>query len=226
MSTPMSVRVVPKTYRLTAPSSLDSAAIVIRGDGITVDFAGATLLGTAPGADPDQGAGVAIRIEGGRNITVRNATIRGYKIGILARDVRGLRLIGNDASHNWKPRLYSLIEHESLVYWLSYHQNDKDEWYRYGAAFYLSRVRALKQVPLSKAEADARTRRGKKGDYDIPEAFDIRRWSRQQIWDYDVHAPVAAAVRFRGSLAGIAKQLLPAARVETRQVERLDDGAV
>ena len=135
-----SVRIVPKTYRLGAPASLDSAAIVIRGNGITVDFAGATLLGSAPGASPDQGGGVAIRIEGGRDVTVRNARIRGYKIGILARDVRGLTLTGHDASHNWKPRLLSLIEHESLVDWLSYHQNDKDEWLRYGAAFYLSGV--------------------------------------------------------------------------------------
>ncbi len=135
-----SVRVVPKTYRLFAPTSLDSAAIVIRGEGITVDFAGATLLGAALDALPDQAAGVAIRIDGGRNITVRNAKIRGYKIGILAEGTRGLTLTNNDASHNWKPRLYSLIEHESLVDWLSYHQNDKNEWHRYGAAFYLSGV--------------------------------------------------------------------------------------
>jgi proteasome accessory factor B len=81
--------------------------------------------------------------------------------------------------------------------------------------FYLSRVRALKQIALPKNEAEVRARRGKEGDYDIPDSFDIRRWSRQQIWDYDVHAPVAAAVRFRGSLAGIARQLLPAAQVKT-----------
>jgi predicted DNA-binding transcriptional regulator YafY len=81
--------------------------------------------------------------------------------------------------------------------------------------FYLSRVRALRQVRLPKDEAEVRARRGKEGDYDIPETFDIRRWSRQQIWDYDVHAPVAAAVRFGGSLAGIAKQLLPSAQVTT-----------
>ena len=135
-----SVRIVPKTYRLGAPVSLDSAAILIQGDGITVDFAGATLQGAAPDAAPDRGAGVAIRIEGGRNVTVRNARIRGYKIGILARDVRGLILTGHDASHNWKPRLWSVVEHESLVDWLSYHQNDKDEWQRFGAGFYLSGV--------------------------------------------------------------------------------------
>jgi predicted DNA-binding transcriptional regulator YafY len=81
--------------------------------------------------------------------------------------------------------------------------------------FYLSRVRALKLAVLPRDEADARARRGKKGDYDIPGDFDVRRWSRQEIWDYEVHPPAAAAVRFRGSLARIARQLLPAAHVTT-----------
>jgi predicted DNA-binding transcriptional regulator YafY len=81
--------------------------------------------------------------------------------------------------------------------------------------FYLSRVRSLKTVPLPEDEARARARRAKKGDYDVPDDFDIRRWSRQQVWDYAVHPPVAALVRFRGSLAGIAKQLLPTAVVTT-----------
>lgn len=55
-----------------------------------------------------------MRIDGGRNVTIRNAKIRGYKIAILARGTRDLRLLDNDLSFNWKPRLYSLIEHESL----------------------------------------------------------------------------------------------------------------
>ncbi|HEX9050338.1 MAG TPA: WYL domain-containing protein [Anaeromyxobacter sp.] len=79
--------------------------------------------------------------------------------------------------------------------------------------FYLSRVRALRQIELPADEAAARARRGAAGDYDVPDGFDVRRWSRQQVWDYEVHAPVAATVRFRGSLAGIARQLLPGARV-------------
>ena len=81
--------------------------------------------------------------------------------------------------------------------------------------FYLSRVRSLRLVGLPRDEVKARAKRARKGDYDIPEGFDIRRWSRQQIWDYDVHPLVVAMVRFRGSLAGIAKQLLPAAKVTT-----------
>ncbi len=92
--------------------------------------------------------------------------------------------------------------------------------------FYLSRVRALRLVGLPKDEAEKRAKRGKKGDYEIPETFDIRRWSRQQIWDYDVHPPLAATVRFRGSLSGIAGQLLPTAQVTNdasgARVARLD----
>lgn len=135
-----SVRVAPRTYRLTAAQSLDSAVIVIRGNDLTVDFDGATLEGTPAALDPDRAAGLAIRVEGGRSVVVRNAVIRGYKVGLLARGTRGLTLQGIDASHNWKPRLYSVIEHESLVDWLSYHHNEGQEWRRYGAGLYLEGV--------------------------------------------------------------------------------------
>ncbi|HEU6452976.1 MAG TPA: NosD domain-containing protein [Gemmatimonadaceae bacterium] len=136
-----SVRVVPKRYRLHAPSSLDSAVITIRGSDITVDFTGATMEGIDPQSPPDLATGVAIRVEGGRNVRIRGARVRGYKVAIFARGTRGLTLEGNDLSYNWKPRLYSLVEHESLVDWLSFHHNENDEWLRYGAAIYLADVR-------------------------------------------------------------------------------------
>jgi hypothetical protein len=135
-----SVQVVPKVYRFGAPASLDSAVIVIRGNDITVDFAGAELRGIDPRDDPDLATGVAVRIEGGRNVRLLNARIRGYKVAILARGVRGLTLADNDLRHNWKPRLFSLVEHESLADWLSYHRNEQDEWLRFGAAVYLADV--------------------------------------------------------------------------------------
>jgi len=135
-----STRIVPKTYRLAAPASLDSAVITIRGDDVTVDFQGATLEGMAPETDPDRATGVAIRVEGGRNVRILNARIRGYRVGILARGTQGLTLIDNDVSYTWKPRLFSLVEHESLVDWLSYHHNENNEWLRYGAAIYLDDV--------------------------------------------------------------------------------------
>ena len=136
-----SVRIAPMVYRIAGRASLDSAAITIRGDDVTVDFAGATLEGIAPDSDPDLAAGVGIKVDGGRNVTIRNAHVRGYKLGILARGTRGLSLVDNDLSYNWKPRLYSLVEHESLVDWLSHHHNEKDEWLRFGAAAYLADVK-------------------------------------------------------------------------------------
>jgi nitrous oxidase accessory protein NosD len=133
-----SITVRPGVYRLAAASDLRTPAITIRGTNITIDFNGATLAGAAQTADPDTFAGVGVLIDGGSKVTIRNAVIRGYKVGILARRSPNLHLTHNDLSYNWKQRLYSGIEKESLVDWMSYHQNEKDEWLRYGAAMYLS----------------------------------------------------------------------------------------
>ena len=136
-----SVRIRPGHYALRAPASLDSALITVRGDGVVVDLRGVTLEGSARDAAPDEGQGVAVRIEGGRDVTLRGATIRGYRIAVLARGTRGLTLAENDLSFNWKPRLFSLVGHESVIDWLSFHQNEKREWMRFGAAIYLEDVR-------------------------------------------------------------------------------------
>ena len=132
-----SVTIAPGRY--LAPAG-DSGTIVVRGSGIVLDLTDVELVGSDSTERPDLFAGTAIRIEGGDNVTVRGARIRGYKVGILARGTRGLTLTGNDLSHNWRPRLYSGIERESLVDWLSYHKNEADEWLRYGAAIYLAGV--------------------------------------------------------------------------------------
>lgn len=135
-----SVRVVPKTYRLPAPASLASGTVTIVGDDITVDFAGAVLLGQDTSAAPDRAAGIGVLVKGGHHVRILHARIRGYRFGILARGTVGLTLRDNDVSDTWKPRLFSLVAHESLVDWLSFHHNDHDEWLRYGAGIYLSDV--------------------------------------------------------------------------------------
>lgn len=135
-----SVRVAPGTYRLPGHASLDSALLTVRGRDITVDLRGVTFIGTPPDSAPDAARGTALRIDGGRNVRVRGLTARGYRVGILARDVRGLTLEANDLSYGWKPRLFSLVEHESLADWLSFHRNEQEEWLRFGAGIYLRGV--------------------------------------------------------------------------------------
>jgi nitrous oxidase accessory protein NosD len=133
----------PGTYRLAAKATMDSggALIIVRGNDVTLDLTGVHLIGASESEHPDRAAGVAILVDGGANVTIKGGHIRGYKVAILARGTRTLRLLDNDLSFNWKPRLYSIIEHESLADWLSFHHNEKDEWLRYGAAIYLSDVR-------------------------------------------------------------------------------------
>ena len=135
-----SATVERRVYALRAHASVDSSVIIVRGDNITVDFNGAELRGASLDALPDEAAGVAIRVEGGHNVRLINLRVRGYRVGILATGTRGLTLNNNTLSHNWKPRLYSLVEHESLLDWMSFHHNEKREWLRFGAGVYLDDV--------------------------------------------------------------------------------------
>ena len=135
-----SARVAQRVYELPSIAPADSPIITIRGDNITVDFAGAVVQGMPRDSNPDLARGIAILVDHGHNVRILNARVRGYKVGILARGTTNLSLIDNDLSYNWKPRLFSIIEHESLIDWLSFHHNENDEWLRYGAGAYVAGV--------------------------------------------------------------------------------------
>lgn len=125
----------PGVYPIKS-AAIDQPAIVIRGEGITVDFAGVTLVGSDDAAQPDKFEGLAVKVEG-NNVTVKNLAARGYKIALLARDAQNLTIADCDFSYNWRARMKSTPWQEDLSDWMSYHQNEKDEWLNYGAAVYL-----------------------------------------------------------------------------------------
>ena len=132
-----STTVAPGGYTLRSVD-LDHPAITIRGSNLTVDFSNVVVRGAAAAADPDTFTGLAVFVDGGDNVTIRNLHAHGYKIGVLARRTSRLHITGGDFSYNWKPRLLSLVEHESLIDWMSFHHNDKDEWLQSGAGIYLA----------------------------------------------------------------------------------------
>ncbi len=134
-----SARIRPGVWRIGAPDD-STSVITVRGSDIELDLRGVTLIGSDSSASPDAARGIALRIDGGRRIRVIGGRVRGYRIAIDAQRVRDLSLLGQDLSDNWRPRLWSDSVHESLADWLSYHQNDRREWRRYGAAVYLDSV--------------------------------------------------------------------------------------
>lgn len=132
-----SLKVKRATYKIDGSDGLNTSVIVIEGNNITVDFNNAVLKGSNGKQNPDAFFGVAIQIRNGKNITIKNLTAKGYKIALLARHVEGLTIENCDFSYNYRQHLNSTQEKEDISDWMSYHQNEADEWLRYGAAMYL-----------------------------------------------------------------------------------------
>jgi len=132
-----SVKIKKQTYKLDAPTSMEEALLIIEGDNITVDFNNAVLKGNNLKKNPDEFFGVAILIRSGNNITIKNLKARGYKVALMAKGITNLTIDNCDFSYNYRQHLNSTQEKEDISDWLSHHQNEKDEWLRYGAAMYL-----------------------------------------------------------------------------------------
>lgn len=132
-----SVKIKNKVYHFEGDDPLSTAPVVIQGNDITIDFNGAVIKGSLDYENPDKFKGTGIIIKSGRNITLKNVTIKGFKVGIRAQGINGLKITGGDFSYNFRQHLNSTRQKEDLADWQSYHHNEKDEWLRYGAGIYL-----------------------------------------------------------------------------------------
>lgn len=112
------------------------SAVLIMGNDLDIDFQNATLRGSAGKKLPDEFFGVAVIVRG-NNVRLRNLHVHGYKVAIWAEGCRGLRLENCDLSYNFRQHLRSTPARENERDWLSHHQNDHDDWLRYGAGIYL-----------------------------------------------------------------------------------------
>ncbi len=133
-----SVTINANTYYLNAPENLKEPLLVIDGNDITVDFNQSVLQGSNNKTRPDEFYGLAILVKkGSKNITIKNASIHGYVIAIMADGVTQLTISNCNLSYNWRQQLKSNRLREDISDWMSYHKNENDEWMRYGAAMYL-----------------------------------------------------------------------------------------
>ncbi|MCR8557716.1 right-handed parallel beta-helix repeat-containing protein [Mucilaginibacter sp. BJC16-A38] len=126
-----------RIYHFQPTDSMSAAPIIIEGDNIVVDFRGAIIQGSTDLENPNKFIGTGIIIKSGKNITLKNLTIKGFKIGLMAKGIKELKITGSDFSYNYKQHLNSTRDREDLADWQSYHHNENDEWMRYGAGIYL-----------------------------------------------------------------------------------------
>lgn len=132
-----SVIIKKKVYHFNHTDSSYLAPVVIEGDNITVDFNGSVIDGSLETAYPDRFTGTGVIIKSGKNITIRNLIVKGFKVGLMAKGINGLTISNSDFSYNFRQHLNSNREREDLADWQSYHHNEKDEWLRFGAGIYL-----------------------------------------------------------------------------------------
>ncbi|MCI0363777.1 MAG: right-handed parallel beta-helix repeat-containing protein [Phycisphaerales bacterium] len=133
-----------------------NGVIHITADEITIDFANQTLCGAAVDQSPDSFAGIGIKITGKR-VTLQNAIVSGYKVGIHAINANGLTIHDCDVSNNFHQRLKSTPKAEDASDWLWPHNNDNNEWItNYGAGLCIEDSDAV-------VIHDIKTRKGQNG---------------------------------------------------------------
>jgi nitrous oxidase accessory protein NosD len=111
----------------------DNGVIHISRGGITVDFNGQHLHGATADQTPDTFSGVGVKINA-KDVTLKDAKVAGYKVGIHAINADGLTIHDCDVSNNYHRRLKSTPQAEDGSDWLWPHNNDNNEWMTdYGA---------------------------------------------------------------------------------------------
>lgn len=104
-------------------------------EGITVEFEDGSVLRGAPrDADRSTLQGIGIRIDGIREVTLKNVRVSGFRCGILATRAHLLRVDGARLTRNFAQTLQSTPQAEDASDWLWPHENDASEWWQnYGA---------------------------------------------------------------------------------------------
>lgn len=119
-----------------------NGVIHIVADDITVEFTDNAehreLMQVPDGTPWNELNGIGIRIDGRSNVTLKNAHVHRFRIGIHATNADGLTLDGCDVSGGYMMRLKSTPAAEDGSDWLWPHANENNEWARnYGAGIFI-----------------------------------------------------------------------------------------
>lgn len=143
--------VITRSCRVVVPPGVviadanTNGVLHVAADHITIEFAPGSALRGAPAGTPwDTLRGIGIRIEGRRNVRLKNARVHGYFNGLVATRADGLRVEGGDFSDNYRQRLRSTPQAEDGADWLFPHHNDTVKWRdQYGGALCVEESRRV-----------------------------------------------------------------------------------
>lgn len=114
------------------PDADGNGVIHIAADGITVEFRDDAkkreLMGAPEGTPWDTLTGIGIMIDGHKDVTIRDAHVHRYKVGIYAKHADGLTLQACDVAGGFATHLGSTPAAEDGSDWLFPHNNDNQEW--------------------------------------------------------------------------------------------------
>lgn len=159
-----------------------NGVVHIEADGVTVRFAEGSVLRGAKVGEPDAArpnlktwdklTGIGVRVDGHSNVTIENASISGFKVGVRSDRCNGLTIAGGQFADNFRQRLGSTVWAEDSADWLWPHENDGDEWAtNYGGAI---SIREAEGITIR----DVTVRRGQNGIL-------IHRVNGSKIYDND-----------------------------------------
>jgi parallel beta-helix repeat protein len=113
----------------------------IKADDIVVEFEkGSVLQGAAINNNWNELKGQGIRIDGHKNVTIRNAELAGFKVGLYATHADKLTLDNLNIHDGYRQRLKSTPEKEHNDDWMFPHNNDNREWMtNHGGAIVIER---------------------------------------------------------------------------------------
>lgn len=129
-------RIRPGVYEL--PDVWRKGALMIEADDVVIDFQGAVI--TAGGdvtGRLDQLEGYGILIRNRRNVTIRNAVVRGYRYNIFVSGCENVRIENCDVSYSRSHRIWDrgAPRDEWVVL------RNVNDWRTYGAGVWFERVR-------------------------------------------------------------------------------------
>lgn len=95
------------TYLIPGLASVDGMVITILGRDIELDFQGAVIQGASDQGSGDTLAGIGICLDQASNVTIKNLTLKGYRVGLQCKSCEGLVLDGVDLDGNTMPQEYT-----------------------------------------------------------------------------------------------------------------------